>query len=509
MRIRISIFVRWVAVATLILSSVLLYSFYSDSDEDTPVGNAAPVRFESAPDAVARTCRQAQAQADFAVLCPTRLPRQERGVVDCRPPTPPAAQRLYSGSRTFGVDVEGGGSQPLLHFGVIGAGGPNVMGPMEGWELIGRRRLAGRRGRLYYSPVEGMTYHSGHLIFFFKVGGHRYAATLHAQSQSNWARDDIESLERLLAGLRPANRSTLPGDSPAGALGSRVVGRPIKIYEVTDVALGGGRVWAESYTTSKVFPIRDGTAGERVRVPLNPLEGMLIHEGKLWVASSGADKVSVIDATSGVRLRTVDVGDGPEDLAILGDSLWVLNVLDATITPLDPDTGETVGEPVEVPGHPVAIDAGFGRLWVIDCRSGSLLAVDPGSGRVVSRIETGRGSNDVVAFAGSVWVSNWRAHSVIRVDPDDAAIEAEIHAGDTPGELAGGRAGLWVTDTRGTRILRVDPRTNRIVETVEVGEAPTALAVGPHVVWVVDRHNLLRVRVGYLGVKHSAQRAPR
>jgi hypothetical protein len=279
-------------------------------------------------------------------------------VISCRPPTPPTAQRLRNGARIFGVDVHCGGSRPLLHFGVIGAGGRDVMGPMEGWEDLGRRQLAGRTGRLYYSPVEGMTYHSGHLVFFFEVGGHRYAATLHAQSQSNWGRDDLESLQRLLAGLRPATRLTLPGDAPPGELGSRVVGLPIGIYEVSDVAVGAGRVWAESYTTSWVFPIRDGTAGE----PLNPLEGMLIHEGRLWVASGGADSVAVIDARSGVRLRTVDVGDDPEDLALLDRSMWVLNVLDATIAPLDSATGEPAGEPVRVPGHPVALDAGFGRL---------------------------------------------------------------------------------------------------------------------------------------------------
>jgi YVTN family beta-propeller protein len=66
-----------------------------------------------------------------------------------------------------------------------------------------------------------------------------------------------------------------------------------------------------------------------MRVPLNPLEGMLIHEGRLWVTSSGADRVSVIDATSGVRLRTADVGDGPGDLAVLDGSMWVLNELDS------------------------------------------------------------------------------------------------------------------------------------------------------------------------------------
>jgi YVTN family beta-propeller protein len=491
MRIRIPALVRWSALTSLVVGAVVLYSLHSGSGEVPRIENT-PIRFDRAPDGVREMCREAQERADFVVLCPMRLPRQERGAAGCRPPLPVAAQLLRNGPRVFGVDVQGG----LLHAGVIGSGGSDVMGPMKGWEDIGRRHLGGRTGRLYYSPVAGMSYHSGHLVFFFEVAGHPYAASLHAHGR--WGPDDLQGLRRLVAALRPATRLTPPHHDPPGSLGSTVVGRPIPIHEVSDVALGSGRVWAVSYADSKVFPIRGGAARDPMPVPLNPLEGMLIHQGRLWVASSGADKVSVIDATSGVRLRTVDAGDGPEDLALVDGSMRVLNVLDATITPLDPATGESAGEPIRVPGHPVALDGGFGRLWVVDCRDGSLLAVDPDSGRVVSRHEIGRGANDVVAFAGSVWVSNWRSHSVVRIDPADVDVEAEIDAGDTPGELAGGRSGLWVADTRGTKILRVDPRTNSIVETVGVGEAPTGLAVGPRLVWVVDRHNLLRVRVGVL-----------
>jgi YVTN family beta-propeller protein len=486
--------VRWSALTALVVGAVALYSLHSGTGDDTRIERSPTIRFEGTSDAVLTTCREAQAKADFVVLCPMKLPRQELGAARCRPPMPHAAQLLRTGPRVFGVDVQGG----LLHAGVIGSGGPRVTGPMEGWEDIGSRRLSGRTGRLYYSPVDGMSYHSGHLVFIFDVAGHRYAASLHAHDPSGWNRDDVKGLRRLIAALRPARRLTPPHHAPPGSLGSTVVGRPIPLYEVTDVALGSGRVWAVSYANSKLFPIRAGAAREPMRVPLNPLEGMLIHEGRLWVASSGADKVSIIDATSGVRLRTVDVGDSPGDLAVLDGSMWVLNDLDATITPLDSATGEPAREPVRVPGNPVALDAGFGRLWVADCREGALLAVDPDSGRVVSRLELGRGANDVIAFAGSVWVSNWRSHSVIRIDPTDVTVQAEIDAGDTPGELAAGRSGLWVADTRGTRILRVDPRTNRVVETVGVGEAPTSLAVGTRFLWVVDRHNLLRVRVGVL-----------
>jgi hypothetical protein len=111
--------VRWTALTALVVSAVVLYSRHSGPRKDARIESSPSVRFERTSDAVLKTCREAQAKADFVVLCPMKLPRQELGAAGCRPPRPHAAQLLRSGPRVFGVDVQGG----LLHVGVIGSGG--------------------------------------------------------------------------------------------------------------------------------------------------------------------------------------------------------------------------------------------------------------------------------------------------------------------------------------------------------------------------------------------------
>jgi streptogramin lyase len=448
------------------------------------------VRFESSPPAVVFACREAQAAAAYTILCPAHLPRNWRSVVNCQPPTAAHADALVERGRAYGVDITHGS----LHFGILGAGGPHRMGPEDHWDLVGERTLAGREGTLYYAPHDEMAYHAGHLVFYFHAREHLYAASLHVRRQSGWDERDLSELERLLRSLRPVNKLPLV-KSGQGELGSRLVGKPLRISELSDAVMGRDVLWAESYSASKVFRIAKGAAGEAVRVPRNPYRGMLLLGGKLWVSSAGAGTVVGLDGRSGKRLHTVATGKGAADLAVLEGTLWVLNVLDATITRIDPATGETLGSPLEVPGRPVALESTNGRLWVVDCASGSLLEIDPDFGETVGSVEIGRGANDVEAFDGSIWISDWSAGTVVRVNPATARVVAEIHAGDTPGRLAGGSSSLWIADPRGRRILRVDPTSNRVVETLSVGESPFGVAVGNSMVWVLDAGKLLRVRV--------------
>jgi YVTN family beta-propeller protein len=451
------------------------------------------VNLEPARSHVVATCRSAQRRAHFAVLCPSRLPINATSAFNCEPPLSPAAQRLHEGGRTIGIDIQ----SSSVHFGVLGPGGPGVAGPLEGWDDLGPKRLGGRRGLLYFAPHEGMSYHSGHVVFAFDYRGTPYAASLHARSEV-WAAQDVAVLGRLVAALRPARRMAVPERPARGRFGSRPVGPGIRIFDVSDVTLGGGRAWAVSYANSKVFPIEGNVRGRPVRVPKNPLEGMIVHRGILWIANSGADVVTGIDSESSTRLVRAKAGDGPQDLAVVDGAIWVLNALDATLSAFTPASGDALGSPLAIPGRPVAFDAGFGRLWVADCKSGSVLALNPSSGDVVSVIEVGPGLNDVLVYDGSVWASAWGAGSVVRIDPDSARVVARIPTGDTPGELAAGRSGLWAADARSASILRIDPRTNEVIETVAVGEAPHGIAVGRRLIWVVDRNRLIRVPIGTL-----------
>ena len=57
------------------------------------------------------------------------------------------------------------------------------------------------------------------------------------------------------------------------------------------------------------------------------------------------------------------VGDGPVDVAVGEGAVWVVNQLDGTVMRLDPETGKVVAT-IHVGNEPQRIAAGEGRVWV-------------------------------------------------------------------------------------------------------------------------------------------------
>lgn len=446
---------------------------------------------------VLRVCERAQESADFAVLCPTRLPAVFGPPGGCNAPGPATVTPIRAGGQSVGLDVTG-----PLHLGVLRRG--SVYGRNEGWKLIRQGRLAGVRGRLYYSPSgRGEPgYHADHLIFAFRRRGHDYVVSLHTSDERRpWSERDLKSLETALDGLRPASAIEAPPRARAeGARGSRLIGA-IRLPLPTDVAVGGGRAWVIASGSSEVVPIEDARLGPEDPIQvLSPFNGILYsRDGSVWVASSEANRVSRIDAGSqSLRGAAIKVGNFPADLAMLREELWVLNFGDRSLTRVDPSAGRLVGEPVDLPGELGALDAGAGRLWAIDCNKGIVYGLDPRRGAVEirARVRAGEGLGDIAVSAGSVWVSDWAAHAVLRLDPSTGEVIGRILAGDQPEKLAGLAGDIWVSDAGAGELLRIDASANRVVETLPVGVKPAAVAADPESVWLLDQNRAVQVAVG-------------
>ena len=446
---------------------------------------------------VLRACERAQASADFAVLCPTRLPAVFGPPGGCNAPGPPTATPIRVGGQSVGLDVAG-----PLHVGVLRRG--SLYGRNEGWKLIRRGRLADISGRLYYSPLgRGEPgYHADHLIFAFRRLGHDYVVSLHTSDERRpWTERDVKSLETVLAGLRPASAiEASPRSGAEGAPGSRLIGA-IRLSQPSDLAVGGGRAWVIAAGRSEVVPIEDArlSPDKPIQVP-PPFNGILYsRDGSVWVASSEADRVSRIDVGSqGLRGAAIKVGDFPADLAMLRGKLWILNFRDRSLSRVDPSTATLVGEPVGLPGELGALAAGAGRLWAIDCNKGIVYGLDPkrGAVEIQARVRAGEGLGDIAVSAGSVWVSDWASHVVLRLDPITGRIIVRIPAGDQPEKLAGVAGDIWVSDAGAGDLLRIDASANRVVETLRVGVKPAAVAASRQSVWVLDQDRAVQVTVG-------------
>jgi sugar lactone lactonase YvrE len=155
---------------------------------------------------------------------------------------------------------------------------------------------------------------------------------------------------------------------------------------------------------------------------------------------------------------------------------------------------------VHVGGQPIGAALGDGSLWVVDS-SGSVVRVDPHSGRVIARIPVAGTPDAVAAGAGSVWVSSESGGGrsrLLRIDPHTNRVSLNVSPGagitGSP-TLAVGAGGLWVMrDVPEQAIYRLDPAGLRVI--TRIGPFPTGhgLVATANAVWAeVSNGTLLHI----------------
>jgi streptogramin lyase len=241
-------------------------------------------------------------------------------------------------------------------------------------------------------------------------------------------------------------------------------------------------------------------------------------DGSLWIASFLDDAVMQLDADSGRVLRTLESSHGrpffgPVGIAAAGHDLWVLNHGDdtvrSTLTRVDARTGTATGR-TDLPGHggagPLLVD---GRLWITMTAEGTVVRVDPRTGRLVdapiviatgtclggstadgdlwyaglddeeggtcrtaarrvdarnaqlSPVVYGPGSRlfDFASASGSVWASDV-GRTIYRVDVDSGAVlpRLTLHGPVATNRMVAAFGSLWVLGGETGRLVRVDVR---------------------------------------------------
>jgi YVTN family beta-propeller protein len=109
--------------------------------------------------------------------------------------------------------------------------------------------------------------------------------------------------------------------------------------------------------------------------------------------------------------------------------------------------------------------------------------IDPGTGRVLAKIPTGKGPTGVAIGEGSVWVANSRSNTVSRIDPVTNRA-ASIKVGKSPVDVAVGTGGVWVVNRLDRTVSRIDPASNSVVATIDVDGLPWTVVEDETAVWV-------------------------
>lgn len=152
----------------------------------------------------------------------------------------------------------------------------------------------------------------------------------------------------------------------------------------------------------------------------------------------------------------------------------------------------------------VLLSLGKGRSVTLD---NAAVAIDGGSGRVLSYVPVGISPTDVAVGEGGIWVLNADDRTVSRIDPRTRQVTKTFAIGGLPTELAVGDGAVWVGSGTSTApglggivytssISRLDPRSPAIQQTIKLPVSKalcpctppgvSAIAVGPGAVWAIN-----------------------
>ncbi|MBA3790568.1 MAG: hypothetical protein H0X23_04900 [Rubrobacter sp.] len=215
--------------------------------------------------------------------------------------------------------------------------------------------------------------------------------------------------------------------------------------------------------------------------------------------SLAADNEPRGPAFRGVRTRSI--GGSPTGIAAGEGYLWVLDRDSSgpALLKLNPDTGEKLST-LKVPDTSSGLEAGSGAVWLIEEDMGTVLRLDPSSGKVEQRIRVGGSPSEMAVAEDAVWVAitnGERSGKVVKIDPRTASIAAEI---ETPGSVESitvdATSGeVWAVVPEAVRgienrdeaqILRMEPETNSISERLVAPGGVTDIAAGAGAVWAMD-----------------------
>jgi YVTN family beta-propeller protein len=245
--------------------------------------------------------------------------------------------------------------------------------------------------------------------------------------------------------------------------------------------------------------------------------------------------VGAIDPASNTLVQSTSVGSFPVDLAADGESVWVANAGDHTVSRVDGRGHVTTTHGLE--GAPVALNVSRGVVWIAMSHNGQptsimrLTGVPNESAVHVVELEGDPGLLLPVLASGpsGLWASLEEEPDTFVLSPDGAIHRLDVlpdgcipvGSGITEGmvwigcedgvvaqvdettrrrvgttrlggrlsDLAVGEGAVWATETVEDVAWRIDPATGQARRTIPVGLLPSGIAIGMGSVWVASQYD--------------------
>jgi DNA-binding beta-propeller fold protein YncE len=235
------------------------------------------------------------------------------------------------------------------------------------------------------------------------------------------------------------------------------------------------------------------------------------------------------------------VAGGPTGIVVADGRVWVAASRSGAVTVLDAENATPIGEALRPGGAPARLALAQAGVWVADAAAGAVIPMQLRPPRTFASLQPGADASDVVLAGGAVWIASSADGRVYVVEPgretarplpagvspvalaaDDRRVVAVDERGgtlttfDVRGRRAAGspvRIGgalvdvaltgetAWVADAAGGRIVAVE--SGAVTESIAVGRRPIALAPAGEDMYVLTAEDLVRVRDGEVRSRRS------
>ena len=210
--------------------------------------------------------------------------------------------------------------------------------------------------------------------------------------------------------------------------------------------------------------------------------------GSMWVTAYGDGALTRIDPTTNRVTGTFPVGNHPCGIAYLDGHVWVALVGDHKVAEVDPAGGKVL-HTTAIDGPVYDLQVGFGAVWVDD-NGPNVLRIDPATAQVTATISTGSGAvlYGLAVTPQGIWAADTSWNRISRIDPGTNRVVARIddpHC--SPYTFAYTPGALWLSSLPGAT-LRIDPNPNKIIATIRFGAVTSGAPGDPDAlggrVWV-------------------------
>jgi virginiamycin B lyase len=203
--------------------------------------------------------------------------------------------------------------------------------------------------------------------------------------------------------------------------------------------------------------------------------------------SSGPDLPATQDVEGAGGLH-IDASPSPDWVILAGDAAWVAGV-GAGIGRYDRHTGEVLPEVALTGEICLAMDAGFGSVWLGNCSTNQIVRIDEVTGEIVAtseRIAEGlHGESSIAVGEDGVWfLTSVQRPKLIKIDPTTNALAATFDAPQFSTSVRAGFGALWVTNATDGNVARINPADGSVIAVIPTGAYADFLAVGEDAVWV-------------------------